>query len=120
MVVPVRQARLSPGNQINFLTGLQRRIRCRFNILTVNRPRPFRAAGAAVGIGYDTTTGYSAARTSSRRRPRQHQHRRGPLDCRFRPTIGQHFVSGNENADGSNAATFDQGNNNALTLSVMM
>jgi hypothetical protein len=115
----VRQARNSPGNQINFVTGLQEETAV-VQYSHREQTAAVSGSGAGVGIGYDTTTGYSAAQNVFAAQTASNISTGATSGIQVQATIGQHFVSGNENSDGTNAATFDQGTNNALTLSVRM
>jgi hypothetical protein len=77
-------------------------------------------AGVGVGIGLDSTTTYTAPQTLFAAPTATALSTGATAGTQWQVPAGFHFVSANENSDGTNANTFGHGQNNQLFVSMRM
>jgi len=114
----VRQARASAGNQVTYISGVAEDS-VSATLAARSQTAAVSTAGMGYGIGFDTTSGYTCAQNVFANMTATATSTGGSSVCSTStPPMGLHVVSSNENSDGTNANTFDQGTNNVLSVSI--
>lgn len=115
----IRQARASAGNQVSMVVGLQEDsalVSYGSRVDTVAAS----GAGGGFGVNMDSTSTYGGQNTSVNAIGTAAQISAGYVVQQFNVAIGLHVFSANENSDGTNANTFNNGAKAIFSVQMMM
>lgn len=112
----IRQARASAGNQVSFVRGLDEdSIQYSYQAYCVTAA----AAGSlSWGVGFDSTSAFSRQFNTGSVPTANAIRISGSNVGNWLPGVGTHFISANEQGDGSNANSFDFNSTNAFMVTV--
>ncbi len=112
-----RQARASAGNQVSFVSGLAEDAIFASTTSFIVTAAGLGASGGH-GTGLDSTTVFTQQRTIVDAETSASLGSAGSNTATFAPQLGLHFVSRNEQSDGTNANTFNTSSADVLNVTI--